>query len=131
MYEMKDEYLTGIELIDTEHRKLFEIAEQTYQLLQEELIPDKYDHIQALLEELREYTKMHFKHEEEYMVSIQYKKLFTQKTQHEAFVRKLEEIDIDGLDEDQQAVIEDLLKFLTDWLVSHIMEVDKQIAKGS
>lgn len=131
MYEMKDEYLTGIERIDTEHRKLFEIAEQTYQLLQEELIPDKYDHIQALLVELREYTKMHFKHEEEYMVSIQYKKLFTQKTQHEAFVRKLEEIDIDGLDENQQAVIEDLLKFLTDWLVSHIMEVDKQIAQRS
>lgn len=130
MYEMKDEYLTGIEQIDTEHRKLFEIAEKTYLLLQEEFIPDKYDHIQELLMELREYTKMHFQHEEEYMVSIQYKKLFTQRTQHDAFVRKLEEIDIQNMDENQQETIEGLLKFLTDWLVSHIMEVDKQIAQG-
>lgn len=129
MYEMKDEYLTGIELVDNEHRKLFEIAEKTYQLLHEEFIPDKYDHIQELLVELRNYTKMHFQHEEEYMISIQYKKLFTQKVQHDAFVKKLEEIDIQGLDENQDSVIEDLLKFLTDWLVSHIMEVDKQIAQ--
>ena len=27
MYEMKDEYLTGIRMIDEEHRRLFEIAE--------------------------------------------------------------------------------------------------------
>ena len=29
MFEMKDEYLVGIEMIDEEHRKLFEIAEET------------------------------------------------------------------------------------------------------
>lgn len=130
MYEMKDEYLTGIEEIDTEHRKLFEIAEKTYQLLQEEFIPDKYDHIQELLMELRKYTKIHFQHEEEYMVSIQYKKLFTQRVQHDDFVRQLEEIDIQNMDENQQETIEGLLKFLTDWLVIHIIDLDMQIAQG-
>lgn len=130
MYEMKDEYLTGIEEIDTEHRKLFEIAEKTYQLLQEEFIPDKYDHIQELLMELRKYTKIHFQHEEEYMVSIQYKKLFTQRAQHDDFVRQLEEIDIQNMDENQQETIEGLLKFLTDWLVIHIIDLDMQIAQG-
>ena len=29
MYEMKDEYLTGIEQIDLEHKRLFEIAQET------------------------------------------------------------------------------------------------------
>lgn len=130
MYEMKDEYLTGIEEIDMEHRKLFEIAEKTYQLLQEEFIPDKYDHIQELLMELRKYTKIHFQHEEEYMVSIQYKKLFTQRVQHDDFVRQLEEIDIQNMDENQQETIEGLLKFLTDWLVIHIIDLDMQIAQG-
>lgn len=130
MYEMKEEYFTGIQQIDDEHRRLFEIAEETYQLLQEELIPDKYDHIKSLLEELRDYTKLHFSHEEAYMESIQYKKLFTQKTQHDAFVKKLEGIDLVDLDEQQDEVIEDLLHFLTDWLVHHIMEVDKQIPEA-
>lgn len=130
MYEMKEEYFTGIQQIDDEHRRLFEIAEETYQLLQEEFIPDKYDHIQSLLEELRDYTKLHFSHEEAYMESIQYKKLFTQKTQHDAFVKKLEGMELVDLDEQQDEVIEDLLHFLTDWLVHHIMEVDKQIPEA-
>lgn len=76
MYEMKDEYMTGIDFIDKEHRRLFEIAEETYRLKNDEFIPDKYDQIQNLLDELKDYTAMHFSHEEEYMQSIGYKKLF-------------------------------------------------------
>lgn len=130
MYEMKDEYLTGIKMIDEEHRKLFDIAEKTYQLYKEEFIPDKYDHIRELLEELRQYTILHFEHEEKYMESIQYKKLFTQKIQHEGFRKKLEEINLNDLDENQDQLIEEILQFLTDWLVHHIMENDKLIGQA-
>lgn len=133
MYEMKDEYLTGIPEIDREHTRLFEIAEETYQIAKQEFIPDKYDQIQTLLEELKEYTLLHFEHEEEYMESIHYKKLYTQKIQHEGFRRKLEELtrldSIEGDQEDQDKVIDDILKFLTDWLVSHILHNDKLIGK--
>ena len=62
---MKEEYYTGIPQIDAEHKRLFEIAESAYELRRNEFIPDKYDNIRDLLEELREYTKEHFKHEEE------------------------------------------------------------------
>ncbi len=130
MYEMKDEYLTGIEQIDNEHRRLFEIAEEAYQLKMAEFIPDKYDQIKALFEELKDYTAMHFQHEEEYMKSIGYKKLFTQKVQHEAFIKWLDEQDLDAVNgeyEDQDQVIDDILKYLTDWLVTHILDTDKQI----
>ena len=131
MYEMKDEYLTGIEFIDNEHRRLFEIAEQTYQLKNEEFISDKYDQIKALLEELKDYTRMHFAHEEEYMQSIGYKKLFTQKVQHQAFIDWIDEQNLDEIDsefENQDAVVDNILKYLTDWLVHHILETDKQIS---
>ncbi len=130
MYEMKDEYLTGIELIDKEHTRLFEIAEETYQLKNAEFIPDKYDQIKSLFEELKDYTEMHFAHEEEYMQSIGYKKLFTQKMQHQAFISWIEEQNLDGIDdefEDQEAVVDNILKYLTDWLITHILETDKQI----
>ncbi|MDE7333770.1 MAG: hemerythrin family protein [Lachnospiraceae bacterium] len=130
MYEMKDEYLTGIDFIDKEHRRLFEIAEETYQLKNDEFIPDKYDRIHNLLNELKDYTEMHFAHEEEYMQSIGYKKLFSQKVQHEAFVNWLEEHDLDHIDdgiEDQDTVVGNILTYLTDWLVEHILYTDKQI----
>lgn len=131
MYEMKDEYLTGIDFIDGEHRRLFELAEETYQLQNNEFIPDKYDQIKAVLEELKDYTIMHFSHEEEYMQSIGYKKLFTQKIQHEKFVEwlngQMEDFE-DDEPETQEETISSILSFLTDWLIQHIVNMDKQIA---
>lgn len=129
MYEMKDEYLTGIEIIDNEHRVLFEIADEIYELCKNEFVPDKYDHIVNLIEKLKNYAIVHFQHEEEYMESIHYKRMFTQKIQHDNFRRKLETMDLEIVDDNQEEAIEDLLKFVTDWLVEHIMETDKKIAE--
>ncbi|MBO5292229.1 MAG: hemerythrin family protein [Lachnospiraceae bacterium] len=133
MYEMKDEYLTGVPMIDEEHTRLFEIAEEAYQISKQEFVPDKYDQIQAVLDELKDYTVLHFEHEEAYMESIKHKKLYTQKIQHEGFRRKLEELvrldELEGDQQEQDKVIDDILKFLTDWLVSHILNNDKLIGK--
>ena len=49
MYEFKEEYKTGIDFVDAEHQRLFEIAEDAYQLQQNEFIPDKYDNIIKIL----------------------------------------------------------------------------------
>ncbi len=127
MYEFKEEYKTGIDFVDAEHRRLFEIAEDAYQLQQNEFIPDKYDNIIKILEELKDYTKSHFAHEEAYMKEIGYKGMFTQKVQHDAFIAKLDEMDLQSLDEDSDEAINDILTFLTNWLVSHILNVDKLI----
>lgn len=107
MYEMKPEYFTGITLIDEEHKQLFAYANEAYDLLQEEFIPDKYDRIVAILQELRNYTKKHFSDEEAYMESIQYKRIFTQKIQHQEFIDKLDNIDIDSIEagEDRKSVV--------------------------
>ena len=131
MYEMKPEYYTGIELIDEEHKQLFAYADEAYELLHEEFTPDKYDNISHILEELREYTKKHFADEEAYMESIQYKRLFTQKIQHQEFINKLDELNMEhmGDEENQQEQIENILDFLTDWLVNHILHVDGLIGK--
>ncbi len=129
MYEMKDEYLTGIKQIDDEHRKLFELTEEAYQLLKNEFITDKYDKIVEILEGLREYTKVHFAHEEEYMESIGYKKIFTQKIQHRDFIEKIDNIDLEHIDENQERAIKDIIVFLGDWLVNHVLHTDKQIAE--
>ena len=82
-----------------------------------------------ILQELKEYTIKHFADEEDYMESIDYPAIFIQKAQHKAFVEKLEELDKMNLDENQDKIIEDLLTFLTDWLVNHIMKVDKLITQ--
>jgi len=127
---MKEEFKTGIELIDNEHKMLFDIADRIYMLINNEFIIDKYDKIVNLIEELKDYAAFHFKDEEAYMESINYKKMFTQKIDHENFIKKLNEIDLNKLDENQDKYILDLLEFVNQWLVTHILEKDKLISQG-
>ncbi|MDE6516430.1 MAG: hemerythrin family protein [Acetatifactor sp.] len=129
MYEFKEEFLTGIEQIDQEHRRLFEIANELYELKREEFIPDKYDNIRHILEELRDYTLTHFEHEEAYMKFIGYKKMFTQLSQHNALRETIGNWDLDAIDENQDEAIEEMLRLITDWLVNHILSEDKLIGK--
>ena len=66
------------------------------------------------------------------MESINYKKIFTQKVQHQEFIHKLDEFMEHHNDEveDQDEQIMGILKYLTEWLVNHILYVDGQIPKG-
>ena len=41
MYEMKPEYYTGIDFIDQEHTKLFELAQETHDLLYDDFLQDR------------------------------------------------------------------------------------------
>ena len=127
MYEFLDEYVTGIESIDAEHKRLFEIADETYRLSKEEFLVDKYDQVRHILGELKEYALEHFEQEEAYMESIQYKKMFMQKVQHDQFREKVNNLDLDHLDENSDEMVEEILSFLTNWLINHILEHDKQI----
>lgn len=65
------------------------------------------------------------------MESIHYEGLPAQKRAHEAFVSRLEEMDLEHIDENQQETLEDLMEFLTEWLVNHILHTDKLIPTGA
>jgi hemerythrin len=129
MYEMKPEYYTGIEFIDQEHSRLFEIANEAYELLTNQFIPDKYDYIVKVIEELRDYTQYHFNHEEEYMNQIGYKRILSQKVAHDDFIQKINDFDLDSIDENQKDALLELLDFLNTWLVEHIYKRDKLIGQ--
>ena len=126
-FQFTDDYKIGMPLIDEEHEHLFEIINSADDLIRNEFIPDKYDHIMSLFEELTEYTKVHFADEEEYMASIGYDGLEAQKAAHAGFVEKLEQVEDEGFEENQQKVLLDLLDFLFGWLIQHILKMDKNI----
>ena len=125
--EFTDEYLTGIELVDAEHKELFRIVDKASQLVKDFDSLSGYDSIIQILNELKEYTKEHFADEEEYMEVIQYEGLSAQKRAHEAFVDKLENISLDQVDENPQEYLQELLEFLLGWLINHILYTDKRI----
>ena len=124
MFEMKEEYKLGITLIDEQHEKLFEIGNRAYLLLKDVYSIDKYDKIVDIISELRDYTVIHFKDEEAYMESINYKKLFTQKMDHAEFIKRVNAIDFKQMDDNQETYIMGILDFVAKWLVKHIIEKD-------
>ena len=130
-YEFTKDYHTGIDFIDEEHAKLFEIANRAYDLLTNQFVTDKYDAIVEVLEELRDYTKYHFNHEEEYMKSINYPKRFSQLHQHTQFINKLESYNLKEIDVNQQEGLLEILDFLALWLQSHIKGMDKKIGEAA
>lgn len=125
--EFTEDYLVGVELIDREHEELFAIVERANQLTKTYDFSSGYDEIYQILKELEEYTRDHFRDEEEYMESIHYEGLMAQKRAHEAFIDKLANIDLNEFDDDPQAGLQKLLEFLLGWLINHIMNVDKKI----
>lgn len=127
-YDFTEEYLTGVELVDEEHKELFRIIGQVHEMIANEYLADKYDEIISLVEELRTYTKVHFKDEEEYLESIQYEGLEAQRVAHEMFVSRMYEIDLNEIDAHQEEVLQELMSFLTEWLVNHILHMDKKFS---
>lgn len=128
-YELTKEYLTGIDMIDKEHGKLFDLVNECYELAMNDEAVDRFDHIVEILEELRTYAATHFAHEEEYMERIQYERRFSERYQHLRFIQKLSEVNLDAIDENQQEYLLKILDFLTRWLYGHIKGMDSRIPK--
>lgn len=130
MLAWKDEYAIGVPQIDEQHKELFRIGNKAYELLKNDLYTDKYDRIIAIITELKDYTIYHFKSEEEYMLSIKYKRYFAQKAVHDDFIKKINSIKLSEIDKDQDKSINDLLTFVFDWILTHILKEDKLIASA-
>lgn len=129
MIKWKDEYSIGVEFIDEQHKKLFEIANRAYDLLENKLYIDKYDRIVEIIEELKDYTVFHFSSEEEYMKSIGYKRFLSHKVEHDDFVDKIKGVDLNRVDEDQDKYLTEILEFVVNWIAKHILERDKLYVK--
>lgn len=61
------------------------------------------------------------------MESIHYEGLAAQKRAHEAFVEKLETIDVNELEHESREYFQQLVEFLLGWLINHILQSDKKI----
>ena len=125
--EFTDEYRTGIALIDEEHKELFRITAKANDMVRYGITQEGVDEVLTILKELRQYTVEHFQDEEEYMESIQYDGFEIQKRAHNAFIDRIDEVNIQNMEDNLQQNLEELVEYLLGWLVNHIMNLDKKI----
>ena len=129
IFTFTDKYLTKIDFIDKQHRKLFSIIGEAHKIVVNDFSPNKYNDISLVLKELKNYTKNHFSEEESYMEKINYPGLQQQKLEHNAFISRLVSVNLDNITENQQKELEELIDFLIKWLSYHILDKDLKIAE--
>ena len=130
MLQWKEEYEVGVAEIDEQHQKLIDIANRVYELMRNDLALDKYDQIVEILQELKEYTVYHFHFEEGLMQKARYKKRFSHKILHQNFLAQVEAVDLSAVDENQDAYLVQIMDFIANWLIEHIVGEDKKVGQS-
>jgi len=128
IFPWDDNFGTGIEIIDEQHKKLVMLVNK----LAMKIATDSGElTINQVLDELTDYTIYHFDSEEK--IWLQYLPVDTLTTTHQETHR-------DFVDEISKAkgelgnlsnieIIDDVLSFLTHWLAFHILDTDRHMAK--
>lgn len=124
MFEWKKEFCIGIEEIDAQHEKLFEIGNNIHNLFMQSKDDDVFDELVAEIDELKNYTVYHFDTEENLFKKYAYPESEAHIKEHRAFIDYLESINIFEMDENQEKSIADILKFIAKWIFKHISNTD-------
>ncbi len=117
----------GVELIDSEHIKLFEMADQLFEAGRNHKAAEFIGELFGFLDD---YTKKHFADEEKYMQQINYPDYPLQKKLHDEFIVKLGEMRKEFNESGGNiSLIISANQMILDWLVKHISVLDKKIGE--
>jgi hemerythrin-like metal-binding protein len=112
----------NVSIIDEEHKKLIDIINKAISAKQYDNNPRS---ISEILVEMTVYAKEHFKTEETYMSNFKYHDYKSHKDEHQNFSKNISAYCNDLMSGSYQ-IMEELTKYLQQWLVHHIQETDKK-----
>ncbi|MDR1957023.1 MAG: bacteriohemerythrin [Treponema sp.] len=122
--EWKDSYSVGIPKIDAQHQELVQLTARLYDACLSGTETARFYFKQAM-HDIVQYVNFHFSAEEKLMERIGFPGLPEHKRQHEAFVKKVLE-DVKKFESGKAIVPNIFARFLRDWILTHIAEVDKE-----
>lgn len=120
--EWTDDWTLDHAAIDDQHRMLIGILNK---------IIDRETSVIKLVNELIEYTAVHFTDEEDYMINAAYPEFVPHRKEHQEFLRTLldmsfEVVTLNGdSQEEVEKTIEILEKFVAVWFDQHFLETDR------
>jgi len=120
--QWSDDYSVEIEEIDEQHKWLVQLINELYEALSHK---DNYEEVRHILDELMDYTKVHFAVEECLLRIFNYPDYKEHKEIHDGMVEKLDRLYAQFKAGDNKIGME-LLLFLKDWLMDHINREDKK-----
>lgn len=128
IFPWDDTFDTGLPEVDGQHRQLGRLLNLLASHVAFHTDLPEFEHI---LDELGAYAVSHFRAEEaiwhEYLAEDEH--AVRHREGHQLFVRTIERLKSDRASGHAERVVQDALAFLTRWLVSHILETDRFLAR--
>ena len=121
----KDEYLTQIEEIDTQHQRLIDLINGIYDLMRSGRGDEA---IVEALGEVIDFARFHFSTEEKLMVATEYPGSNEHFGEHERLLDQIMELRR-SVQDGRTVLSMNEMYFLKDWLLSHFQGPDKGLAQ--
>lgn len=125
LYKWNDSFKIGIDSIDNQHKKLFEMIDIYYQSFKK---GKSKEGLVILVQELSDYTEFHFKFEENYFKKYDYPKTEEHLIEHKRFINDLEDFKL-RINRNKMVLPVEVGNFLGEWLLNHIKGSDRQYVK--
>lgn len=119
------DFITGIDIIDFQHRVLISKLNELYTYINE---VGNCICLSQMLDELFEYSIYNFSTEESYFDYFTYKKRENHINEHRIFKEEILNFK-KNLKNDKLMIDYDLLIFLTEWAINHMLETDLEFVR--
>jgi hemerythrin-like metal-binding protein len=122
LIEWNENLSVGVVAVDLQHQKIFELINQNHSAM----IEGRFDEqVGYTLNSLIDYTKNHLAWEEEIFDRFGYPEVEAHKVAHKALTDKVMSYK-ERYDNGEKILGVEMLGFLKDWLVGHIISVDRR-----
>jgi hemerythrin len=121
-FQWSDDYMMNISEIDGQHQHFVLILDRVYDTI---LNPTTDQAKGLLLEDLVNYAIIHFGTEERYFDEFNYPEASEHKAAHKELLDKVLSFQIKFKEKKEDISLE-LIDFLEDWLVNHLLSMDKK-----
>lgn len=120
--EWDEKYSVGIQVIDNQHKTMFSTINKLIDVVGND--PDESE-LKEIIQYLLEYKRLHFATEERYFEQAHYVGALEHVEAHKKFGEKLAEIQ-EKCGGDMVMLTFELVDFLEDWLIDHLMDMDQK-----
>jgi len=123
-FNFTQDYETGIDVIDKQHKELFERIDA---LLVATYKGSEKKELEKIVEFLEGYIETHFETEEELMLKYKYSDLDKHRNEHQSFVFTFESIKSELVNKGANSYLAIRVeKEIRNWWGSHVLETDKK-----
>ncbi len=122
LFNWKEEYSVKVKEIDKQHQMLVDSLNELHAAM---LSGKSREILAGIIKSLVDYAGFHFSYEEEKMDTLNFPGSQAHKKEHEAFIKKVADFQ-EKQKEGKLMLSMEIMNFLKDWLVKHILGTDKK-----